>query len=507
MLLRLTPGLPQPPASQSGNTAESEVANAFKKPAVNGKVRIGSDLDKDPRLRAVHRRESFLFDVLIPRDLSWRNGIWHICTYLSQRTSWTFFLCVLLSFGFSLSICAHPEVGTTEFCVGGPLKADGAPVFLTYASYWPSFMNSLAVLLLSFYANASLGRYIGAYDACQDLKAAVVNVVTCVMGTTDEQMEHCDFAIEMWRAVNLIHCCTYVLADKHRKDYSFYSFLIPVSEAYGYYDGVTWFGMLRGDERDALYAKKLVEPGSSLSDKRGHVQSKAALLNGALNVRLKRLVHDAMKRGITSAPWPMWAPELRSLRAASDQLKQRALFRIPRVYRASVHCVVFATLICDTFVLGSQIGRLFFEGYEYAWFALLLTVLLYSGVVCACTSLVEACDCMENPFGHDLLDMPALSFVCGTAETTLRMLPHAARTEDPRICKNRSAAMYFLQQVRPDDDRMSAYLPVGRTGDADALAEEPREAKTRAPDGHAPAPKTETGSDIDHDADGGDDEE
>jgi hypothetical protein len=47
----------------------------------------------------------------------------------------------------------------------------------------------------------------------------------------------------------------YVLADKTRKVYNTDKFLVPVATAYGEWDGVEKFGMLRAEEIDILSAK------------------------------------------------------------------------------------------------------------------------------------------------------------------------------------------------------------------------------------------------------------
>jgi hypothetical protein len=45
-----------------------------------------------------------------------------------------------------------------------------------------------------------------------------------------------------------------VLADKHRATYTFEGFVVPVAEAYGFYDGKEHQGMLTGREIAALLA-------------------------------------------------------------------------------------------------------------------------------------------------------------------------------------------------------------------------------------------------------------
>jgi hypothetical protein len=178
------------------------------------------------------------------------------------------------------------------------------------------------------------------------------------------------------------------------------------------------------------------------------------VLYSALNTRLVRIVHKAIEQRATSAPWPLWAPALRGLRDASDAVRQRALFRIPRVYRLSVRVVVFVTLMCDNFVLGASVGRLFEAEYEYATIVLLLTTLLDALVVVSATLLVGVCMDMENPFGSGPLDMPALSYVGSAAETSLHIMPVAMTTTPPHANARHDAgeqayfgAMSALQEV------------------------------------------------------------
>ena len=424
---------------------------------IRARVRTGGDLDSDERISPLYSRESFFLSVLIPRKLSYKNGARATFIYLSSRSTWPFLLLAAAVFSAVTAVCATSI--SDAVCSGGPLDDGGNAIFLSYYGYWPGILNSLGVLLLSFYGSTCLTRYIGAYDSCQSLKGAVVDIVTCAVGSVEPSSPCYPLVIEIWRAANLVQLCTYVLADKHRTTYSFDNFVVPVAEHYGFYDGKEHLGMLRAHELVALRSQVAARSTSSLTNKRGDVQSKAAILYSALNVRLIALVRKAIKNKTTLAPWPIWGPALRNLRSTSNEVKQRALFRIPRVYRVCVRLVVFTTLLCDTFVLGANAGRLFRAEYEYgfAWLSLVLIALLDALVVSTATLLVSACVDMENPFGSDLLDMPALSYVTGTAETTLAMLPAQEGHSDSGRTLNRLTAMAYLQEVNLE--KIMAHAP------------------------------------------------
>ena len=77
------------------------------------------------------------------------------------------------------------------------------------------------------------------------------------------------------------------------------------------------------------------------------------MLRLAVGVRMYRLVEGCLKAGASKVAWPVYGAALKQIRATSDALKRKALFRMPRVYRDAVKFVVFLTLFCDTFVLGA----------------------------------------------------------------------------------------------------------------------------------------------------------
>ena len=61
-------------------------------------------------------------------------------------------------------------------------------------------------------------------------------------------------------------------------------------------------------------------------------------------------------------PWPAWAPLLLNLRNSAAQLRERGMFRYPRVYRACVTAVVLTTLLADTFIIATVVGQIYQEG-------------------------------------------------------------------------------------------------------------------------------------------------
>jgi hypothetical protein len=44
--------------------------------------------------------------------------------------------------------------------------------------------------------------------------------------------------LDIWRCVNIVHACTYVLSDKARRVYTFETFVVAIAEAFGESDGV-----------------------------------------------------------------------------------------------------------------------------------------------------------------------------------------------------------------------------------------------------------------------------
>ena len=223
------------PANSPENTSAASPAN-FVRP----RVRTGGDLDRDERVQAMYQREMFFLSVLIPRTVTWQNGMRAIMVYVGDRTTLLFLALCMTVFASITAVCAT-SASDSELCSGGPLDGVGKKIFIDFHGYWPGILNSLGVLLLSFYGSTCLGRYIGAYDACCDLKASCIDLCTIAVGSIKLDSKYAAISQEIWRATNLLHLCTYVLADKHRTTYSFDNFVVPVAEHYGYYDGKVCF--------------------------------------------------------------------------------------------------------------------------------------------------------------------------------------------------------------------------------------------------------------------------
>ena len=80
------------------------------------------------------------------------------------------------------------------------------------------------------------------------------------------------------------------------------------------------------------------------------------------------------------------------------------------------------TLVTDTFIVATVIGRTFQEEYEHAWFAAFIAMLLLLVLLVPVTLLIGACMDMEEPFGDDPMDLPGLSYVSAAAEQTLALV-------------------------------------------------------------------------------------
>lgn len=175
--------------------------------------------------------------------------------------------------------------------------------------------------------------------------------------------------------------------------------------------------------------------GSVFSDSRKDVQSKAAILHAAMGVRLYRLIDLAIDTGLTRAAWPAWNPVLSGLRRSSEQMKQCALFRLPRVYRLGVAWVVGLAVLADTVILAAKTGRMLAlaethsNWWSHAVLGLVLGLFINLLVVYFVSVLMKGLRMMERSIGSEALDMPGLSYVMSTAETGLR-LALASATND-----------------------------------------------------------------------------
>ena len=250
-----------PQTSTKGSTNGLFVSG--RKTSVFGQceMRYGSLVETDIRLAKLLQRETFFLTVVLPTHRSLYSAAQDWCSR-SMRPSvyMTMLTVVLLHLGMAAYCGQLPDDPEEHgICAGGPVDELQQPLaYLSFGGdYGPPILNSLAVLMLSFYANTCLGLYRDAYNSCQNLKTSIVDLMTMVVGTIhpfdDDGIEsRHKIRLEFWRVVNLLHVASYVLADKSRNTYNFDNFLIPVAAAFGEYDGKERLGMLRRAELLAL---------------------------------------------------------------------------------------------------------------------------------------------------------------------------------------------------------------------------------------------------------------
>ena len=201
---------------------------------------------------------------------------------------------------------------------------------------------------------------------------------------------------------------------------------------------------LQMDKRRASSSNKLLagQAGApdtamkTLANSRGDVSSDAAVMHAALGVRLYQLVDLVIEEKLSRAAWPAWNAALMKLRSNSERLKHRALFRLPRIYQASVRFLVASTILTDTYIIASHAARLLRnthadEGWrQHAYLGAFIDLFLNLTLAWCLSVFLDAIADMQTPFGGEPLDMPGLSYVCGAAEISLRMVVGATAQPD-----------------------------------------------------------------------------
>ena len=264
------PGSPgQPRSALRRNVTRKQMLDGGEIARLRGAVRgegslriqFGLKMLHDPRLRTILERESFYMNVIDSRILTVHILVRGVLSYFSPVR-----VAVLLALaGVYVSVAltcavAGPDTsnGSRTICA-----ADFSSSSASSDLYRPALLNSVAGLLLSFYASAVVGEYKNAYLACQRMKGAVMQLMTIAgaeMG--DQGASGLEALIDLWRAVNLVHLATYCLADKRRDIYSFDNFLLPVAEAFGPHDGAQQIGMFRRSELRGLGKEHLISSGA-----------------------------------------------------------------------------------------------------------------------------------------------------------------------------------------------------------------------------------------------------
>lgn len=312
---------------------------------------------------------------------------------------------------------------------------------------FPALFYSIAGFFVAFYANQSLGIYREAFAACEDIKGSVVDLLKVIQATTidpdSDQERRKALLLECWRTANLFHVVTYLLSDRTRQTYSWDGFLLPVSRAFGEYDGGEKLGMLRRWELEALTASiaeydelpsptptrksrrrasSLKSSSSELSKIHGSVQSKEAVLFDVLHMRLYKLVRQLLARKLTTVAWPVWHNLLTSLTSSSCKIQKCGIFRKPRVYREAVQIVCQAAVAGDAVVLAAKMGEGFRTVGADTWPAAIVAGFVQLALTTSLAILINACLMMEVPLGDSLIDMPGLSYVASAAEESLRLV-------------------------------------------------------------------------------------
>ena len=160
----------QPQGDQSPPTTPTDAPGGIQ-------IKFGASVESDPRLLSIRAREAFLLNVVIPRHRTWRDAaIDWLHRSLKPDVYIPLLLIIVLHAGTGAfcSIWQGDDEGS-GICSGGPTGEDGQPLpYLTFGEdYGPPILNSLATLMLSFYANTCLAHFRDAYLSCQQLKASI----------------------------------------------------------------------------------------------------------------------------------------------------------------------------------------------------------------------------------------------------------------------------------------------------------------------------------------------
>lgn len=151
-----------------------------------------------------------------------------------------------------------------------------------------------------------------------------------------------------------------------------------------------------------------------LGDMRGNVGSPAALASAFYALRLYRVVQAALEHKMSSVAWPVWGATLSELHRAANDVERRGLYRLPVLFRHSVQLVVYVTIVYDVFVLGTVVGRLFHQDYNYAWFSTICATLTMLVVVSIITLVVSVSQDMVRAL------RALLTSLCGTVVNVCR---------------------------------------------------------------------------------------
>lgn len=225
-------------------------------------VLYGEGLERDPRIAHIVERERFLVSVILPRlrtfgdarrEWTRRSFTWSVMRNVAVVLTLHLAGCLTCASGLASTVCGMKEGDAS----------DASEWVLSYSQFGAPLINTLAVLMLSFYANICMTLYKDGYLASQRLKESIFDLTSIVAGTIASR--HHEVRMEFWRCINLYHVCTYVLADKARGTYSLDHFLLPVATAFGEWDAEEGTnGMLTADVRRIIAADEDADPVAAM---------------------------------------------------------------------------------------------------------------------------------------------------------------------------------------------------------------------------------------------------
>jgi hypothetical protein len=203
----------------------------------------------------------------------------------------------------------------------------------------------------------------------------------------------------------------------------------------------------------------------SLANSRGDAATNVAALHASIGVRLYQLVDLVIDAKLSRAAWPAWNAVCLKLRTNSEAVKQRALYRLPRTYQASVRFLVAATVLTDTLLLASHAARILRDTNAtanwkaHAYFGAMVDFVLNLLLAWCLAVFLDCIGDMQTPFASELFDLPGLSYVCGAAELSLRMMQGGGGKGHPWLRQHECNRLFQLMNDPGDVETLLSGLP------------------------------------------------
>ena len=160
-------------------------------------IHYGTSMIDDPRLSALLDREAKFLNVLIARKADIFVMLCAVSSYFTTTRILTIgSLCVLYAtVALHCASIATAEAFEASFCAVPASGGSGD----SFAVFRPGLVNSLAALLLSFYANQVIQEYKAAYLASQRMKQQVVLLLTLAAAEMGDLPGGTAVLLELWR--------------------------------------------------------------------------------------------------------------------------------------------------------------------------------------------------------------------------------------------------------------------------------------------------------------------